>query len=129
MASASSVKPIVALEGDTPEEIAWTLMQWIRRVEEAGERSNLLSAYQQCIAATKEGSWVNESRVRQSATNLQLRYAFKLTELVALAEGRDPGQRNQGDRTWILETFVQCLAAVIGHITIDTIPDENEDKA
>ncbi len=114
MAVGLSQKMSKDLDGDTPELVAWGLLDWIRRVEEIGDRDGILSAYQASLLIARESATELASGEVQGATGTHRRLAFKLIHLIAELEGRDLGQRNQGDRTWILDTYAECLEAVLG---------------
>ena len=60
----------------------------------------------------------------QGATGTHRRLAFKLIHLIAELEGRDLGQRNQGDRKWILDTYAECLEAVLGKRAVVVVAAE-----
>ena len=107
------------IEGDTQEQVAWGLLEWIRLVEDVRDRRGILDAYRDGLIAVREGTLtqlqVPDALASSGAANgTQRRLAYKLAHLVAETEGRDPGQRNQGDRAWILETYSECLEAVMG---------------
>lgn len=101
------------VEGDTPEQIAWGLLEWIRMVEDVRNRGAILDAYRDGLIVARAGL-VAPSDAALPASGTQRRLAYKLAHVVAEMEGRDPGQRNQGDRQWILETYAECLEAVMG---------------
>ena len=107
------------IEGDTPEQVAWGLLEWIRMVDDVRDRNGILDAYRDGLIAASEGASIQPPAshvlgLGVAASGTQRRLAYKLAHLVAEMEGRDPGQRNQGDRAWILETYVECLEAVMG---------------
>lgn len=112
------------LEGDAQEHVAWGLLEWIRMVEDVRDRTGILDAYRDGLIAVREGASVHQPAVDGltpggAANGTQRRLAYKLAHLVAEMEGRDPGQRNQGDRAWILETYAECLEAVMGRRQIN----------
>lgn len=102
------------IEGDTPEQVAWGLFEWIGMVEDVRSRSAILDAYCASLLVARKGTGIQDGAETLPATGTQRRLAYKLAHLVAEMEGRDPGQRNQGDRTWILEAYAECLEAVMG---------------
>ena len=102
------------LDGDAPELVAWGLMEWIREVENIRARDGILSAYQESLLTARHAASEQASGETQLATGTHRRLAYKLTHLIAELEGRDFGQRNQGDRAWILATYAECLEAVLG---------------
>lgn len=58
--------------------------------------------------------------------------AFALLRMVMEAEGRDDGEAKEKAPTkaWILDTYVECLAAVNGaRLSLDEDDDEDEDGA
>lgn len=114
MAIGLSQKMSKDLEGDTPELVAWGLLDWVRRVEEIGDRDGILGAYQDCLLIARESDVELASGEIQGATGTHRRLAFKLIHLISELEGRDLGQRSQGDRKWILATYAECLEAVLG---------------
>lgn len=104
------------LDGDTPEQVAWGLLEWIRLIEDVRDRQGILSTFHAGLMAARAGMDQPVSAAGQPlpVTGVQRRLAYKLMYLVAEAEGRDPGQRNQGDRSWVIETYAACLEAVMG---------------
>lgn len=103
------------LDGDTPEQVAWGLLEWIRQVENVRDREGILGAFSAGLTAAREGiALVAMDGAVPPATGPQRRLAYKLAHLVAELEGRDIGQRNQGDRSWILGCYAECLEAVMG---------------
>ncbi len=107
------------IDGETPEQIAWGLLEWIRMVEDVRDRNGILDAFRDGLVAARASTEMQHATsdnrpASGAATGTQRRLAYKLAALVAEMEGRDPGQRNQGDRTWILETYAECLEAVLG---------------
>lgn len=98
------------LDGDTPEQVAWGLVEWIKKVEDLGDRNGLLTAFQQSLSVTRMGADGHSA----PAMGYHRKLAFKLARIVAEMEGREPGKRNQGDRAWILQTFAECLEAARG---------------
>ena len=114
MASLASQKPMGELLGDTPEEIAWALLEWVRRVEPSEDRKFLLRAYGECLATVRDVAFGAPFDDSLSSTGSQRRLAYKMTLLVAASEGREPGQRTQGDRKWILDAYAECLATLTG---------------
>lgn len=107
------------LEGDAQEHVAWGLLEWIRMVEDVRDRTGILDAYRDGLIAVREGASAHQPAVDGltpggAANGTQRRLAYRLAHLVAEMEGRDPGQRNQGDRAWILATYAECLEAVMG---------------
>lgn len=114
------------IEGETPEQIAWGLLEWIRMVEDVRDRNGILDAFRDSLVATRESVEMQHATTdirptSGAATGMQRRLAYKLAALVAEMEGRDPGQRNQGDRTWILATYAECLEAVLGRRRVSPI--------
>ena len=106
-------KLVKDVEGDTPEQVALGLLEWIRMVEDVRDRTGILDTYRDGLVAASEGV-ASAAASMQAANGTQRRLAYKLASMVAEMEGRDPGQRNQGDRKWILETYAECLEAVMG---------------
>lgn len=98
------------LDGDEAEQVAWKILEWVALVDNLVERQGVLGAYSQCLASSRP------SPVEQaaSASGVQRKIAFKLLHMIAGLEGRSFGQRNQGDRDWILSTYDECLEAVQG---------------
>ena len=118
------------IEGDTPEQVAWGLLEWIRMVDDVRDRNGILDAYRDGLIAAAEGASLQSPVASAVAANgTQRRLAYKLAHLVAEMEGRDPGQRNQGDRAWILETYAECLDAVMGRRTVNVIATAAEMQA
>ena len=113
MALTPQQKALRELESDDPEAIAWGLMEWIRLVEGIPGRDGVLSAYAASLATAKGGS-AAPGDSSAPATGTQRKYAFKLMHLIAEIEGRDYGQRNQGDRAWVLDCYAECVATVQG---------------
>ena len=109
---AAPVKLSMEPEGDSPELVAWGLMDWVKRVETIDNRVALLGAYHACLAAAKVG--LGHDDAGGAAGGVHRRLAYKLTHMIAEMEGRELGLRNQGDRTWILATYAECLEAVLG---------------
>ena len=113
MALTPQQKVLRELDGDDSEAIAWGLMEWIRLVEGIPGRDGVLSAYAASLATAKGGS-AAPAASSAPATGTQRKYAFKLMHLIAEIEGRDYGQRNQGDRAWVLDCYAECLDTVLG---------------
>ncbi len=99
------------LDGDTPEQVAWGLLQWISLVENVRDRASILGIFHEGLSTARGGV---ASEPDQAATGVHRLLAYKLLHLVAEAEGRDPGQRNQGDRAWVMDTYTECLQTVLG---------------
>lgn len=102
------------LEGDTPEQVAWGLLEWVRLVEDVRDRQGILGAFHHGLMTAQAGFGQEPGAGSAEPTGSQRRIAYKLAHLVAEMEGRTPGQRNQGDRTWVMSTYAECLAAVLG---------------
>lgn len=102
------------LEGDSAEMLAWGLLDWIRQVEDVRDREGILRVFAAGLKSGRSSPAVQAGEGDVIATGEQRRIAFRLTRLVAEMEGRDVGQRSQGDRQWILETYSECLDAVMG---------------
>jgi hypothetical protein len=117
------------IEGDSPEHLAWGLLEWIGMVEDVRNRTAILDAYGMSLAAVRTGAGMDEGAEPQPATGIQRRLAYKLAHLVAEMEGRDPGQRNQGDRAWILENYAECLEAVMGRRRLGPVASAVESQA
>ncbi len=114
MALTPQQKALRELEGDAPEFIAWNLMEWIRLVEQIGDRHGILDAFSTCLKTVREGMDASVGAAIEPANGIQRKLAFRLLYAIAEMEGRDLGQRNQGNRAWILGTYAECLAAVQG---------------
>ena len=114
MALTPQQKALRELDGDEPEAIAWNLMEWIRLVELMPDRNGVLNAYAASLATAKASAAAPAAVADEPATGTQRKFAFKLLHLIAEIEGRDYGQRNQGDRAWILDCYTACLATVLG---------------
>jgi hypothetical protein len=108
---AAPAKILKELEGDTPEMLAWGLLEWVRQVEDVRDRHGILEAFADGLKAS--GLSCPADALAES-TGSQRRIAYRLTHLVAEMEGRSIGQRNQGDRKWILDTYSECLDAAMG---------------
>lgn len=106
------------LDGDTPEQVAWGLVEWIKKVEDLGDRAGLLTAFQESLTVARQGA----GDVGGPAMGYHRKLAFKLARIVAEMEGREPGKRNQGDRAWILQTFAECLEAARGNRSVPVAP-------
>jgi hypothetical protein len=114
MALTPQQKALRELEGDAPEFIAWNLMDWIRQVEQISGREAVLSLYGESLKTVREGVDASVGVSNEPANGIQRKLAFRLLCAISEMEGRDLGQRNQGNRGWILETYAECLAAVMG---------------
>lgn len=121
MALTPQQKVLRELDGDEPEAIAWNLMEWIRLVEGIPARDGVLSAYATSLATAQASAGAPAATAPEHATGTQRKYAFKLLHLIAEIEGRDYGQRNQGDRAWILDCYAACLATVLGSWVVPVV--------
>ena len=119
---AAPAKVSKELEGDSAEMLAWGLLEWIRQVEDVRDRAGILGAFTVGLSAGRGASVPLVEGAAHFATGEHRRIAYRLTRLVAEMEGRDIGQRNQGDRQWILETFAECLDAVMGRWVAGVAP-------
>ena len=119
MALSPQQKALRELEGDAPEYIAWNLTEWVRQVEQPGDRNGILSLFSESLKTAREGVAGNESVSNEPANGIQRKLAFRLLFAIAEMEGRELGQRNQGDRAWILDTYAECLAAVMGKRAVE----------
>ncbi len=122
MALTPQQKALRELEGDAPELVAWGLMEWIRLVDQVNNRAALLSAFAESLKSVNEGVSASAAEAGERANGTQRRLAFKLVHLIAEMEGREYGQRNQGDRAWILATFTECLETVMGRRVVVVEP-------
>lgn len=111
------------LEGDSVEMLAWALLDWIRQVEDVRDRAGILGVFSAGLKSGRSQQATHAGGSGASATGEQRRIAYRLTRLVAEMEGRDVGQRSQGDRQWILETYSECLDAVMGRWEGGVQPD------
>ena len=110
------------LDGNTPEQVAWGLLEWIRLIEEVRDRRGILSAYTESLKSARAGTALATAS-DEPVTGTQRQLAYRLTHLVAEMEGRSPGQRNQGDRNWVMDTYAECLSAVLGRWTPSPAPE------
>lgn len=99
------------LDGDTPEQVAWGLLQWIRLVEDVRDRAGILGIFHEGLMTARGG---HSPPADQAPGGVHRLLAYRLMHMVAEAEGRDPGQRNQGDRAWVMDTYTECLETVMG---------------
>ncbi len=99
------------LDGDTPEQVAWGLLQWIRLVEDVRDRAGILGIFHEGLMTARGGQ---APQSEQAPGGVHRLLAYRLMHMVAEAEGRDPGQRNQGDRAWVMDTYTECLETVMG---------------
>ena len=118
MATAATQHSAGDLDGDTPEQVAWGLVEWIKKVESLGDRADLLTAFQESLTVTRQGA----DDANGAALGYHRKLAFKLARIVAEMEGREPGKRNEGDRAWILQTFAECLEAARGRRSVAAAP-------
>jgi hypothetical protein len=118
MATAATQHSAGDLDGDTPEQVAWGLVEWIKKVEDLGDRAGLLTAFQESLTVTRQGA----DDANGAALGYHRKLAFKLARIVAEMEGREPGKRNEGDRAWILQTFAECLEAARGRRSVAAAP-------
>jgi hypothetical protein len=117
------------IEGEAPEQIAWGLLEWVRMVEDVRDRNGILDAYRDGLIAASASNELQHATADIQASSVaasgtQRRLAYKLAALVAEMEGRDPGQRNQGDCAWILGTYAECLEAVMGRRRVKPVAAE-----
>ena len=74
----------------------------------------MLGAFAESLKSVNQGVTAPAAVAGEPANGTQRRLAFKLVHLIAEMEGREYGQRNQGDRAWILATYTECLETVLG---------------
>lgn len=112
-------------DGDTPEQVAWELLQWIRLVEDVRDRAGILGVFHEGLLTARAG---HAPQADQPPAGVHRLLAYRLLHLVAEAEGRDPGQRNQGDRQWVMATYTECLETVMGRrpAVAQALPDTSD---
>ena len=79
------------IEGDTPEQVAWGLLEWIRMVDDVRDRNGILDAYRDGLIAAAEGASLQSPVASAVAANgTQRRHE-------GAVHGDDDGQRGVGE--------------------------------